>query len=126
MSEAGYCKSVCPIMSTTDIARTVKFYEALGFAVQVQGDFVMTHRDAVELFLSLRSDHDPKRTASCVYIRVDDADALHARWEEAGIVGLRELRNTDYKMREFAVIDPDGNLMLYGSRLSTGEASRNL
>jgi len=126
MSEAGYCKSVCPIMSTTDIARTVKFYEALGFAVQVQGDFVMTRRDAVELFLSLRPDHDPKRTAACVYIRVDDADALHARWEEAGIVGLRELRNTDYKMREFAVIDPDGNLMLYGSRLSTGEASRNL
>jgi hypothetical protein len=70
------------------------FEKALGFAVQVQ-DVVMTSRDAVELFLSLKSDHDPKRTAFCVYIRVDDADALHARWEEAGIVDLRELRNTD-------------------------------
>jgi hypothetical protein len=47
-----------------------------------------------------------------------DADALHARWEEAGTAGLGELRNTDYKMREFAVVDPDNNLMLYGSMLS--------
>jgi predicted enzyme related to lactoylglutathione lyase len=126
MNETGSCKSVCPIMPTTDVTRTVKFYEALGFVVQVHGDFVMTSRDAVELFLSLKPDHDPKRTASCVYIRVDDADSLHARWNETGIVGLRELRNTDYKMREFAVIDPDGNLMLYGSRCSTEEAPGSL
>lgn len=108
-------------MPTTDITRTVKFYETLGFAVEVHGDFVTTRRDAVEVFLSFKPDHDPKRTASCVYIYVDDADALHALWQEAGIVGLRELRNTDYKMREFALIDPDGNLMLYGSRRSTEE-----
>jgi hypothetical protein len=37
VSEAGYLKSVCPIMPTTDITRTVKFYEALGFAVPSPG-----------------------------------------------------------------------------------------
>ncbi|HEX4271689.1 MAG TPA: VOC family protein [Rhizomicrobium sp.] len=105
-------------MPTTDVARTVAWYRAAGFAVEVyDAGFVMTKRDDVELFLSLNPDHDPKRTASCVYVRVDDANALHAVWQAADVAGLRELRNTDYRMREFALIDPDGNMMLFGSSL---------
>jgi uncharacterized glyoxalase superfamily protein PhnB len=66
-------------------------------------------------------DHDPKRTTSCVFVRVDDANALHAHWQgAAGIGDVRPLRDTDYGMREFALIDPDGNLMLFGSRRSPG------
>jgi uncharacterized glyoxalase superfamily protein PhnB len=114
----GHCKSVAPIMPATDLARTVAWYRAAGFAVEVHGDFVMTRRDEIELFLSLKPDHDPKRTASCIYVRVDDANALHAFWQAAGVAGLGELRDTDYRMREFALIDPDGNMMLFGSPLS--------
>jgi catechol 2,3-dioxygenase-like lactoylglutathione lyase family enzyme len=104
-------------MPTTDVARTVQFYQALGFSVDVHGDFVMTKRDDVELFLSLNPDHDPGRTAACVYLRVDDADALHKLWRAEGIEGLRPLRDTDYRMREFAITDPDNNMMLCGSPL---------
>lgn len=103
-------------MPTTDVERTVAWYRAAGFAVEVHGDFVMTRRDEIELFLSLNPDHDPKRTASCVYVRVDDANALHARWRTMA-VPIRDLRDTDYRMREFALIDPDGNMMLFGSPL---------
>jgi hypothetical protein len=117
--DCGRCKSVAPIMPATDVARTVAWYQAAGFAVDVyDAGFVMTKRDDIELFLSLKPDHDPKRTASCVYVRVDDANALHAVWQAADVAGLRELRNTDYRMREFALIDPDGNMMLFGSPLS--------
>jgi len=115
-TDPGRCKSVAPIMPTTDVARTMAWYRTAGFVVEVHGDFVMTRRDEVELFLSLRPDHDPKRTASCVYVRVDAANILHAAWQAAG-VAVQELRNTDYRMREFALIDPDGNLMLFGSPL---------
>lgn len=114
-NNTGRCGSVCPIMPTTDVAQTVQFYTALGFSADVQGDFVMTKRDAVELFLSLNPEHDPKRTAACVYLRVDDADALHAHWQADGIKGLGALRDTDYGMREFAITDPDNNMMLCGS-----------
>ncbi len=117
--DTGRCESVCPIMPTTDVRRTVKFYESLGFSVEVYNDFVMTRRDNVELFLSLNADHDPKRTASCVFVRVDDANALRACWRTAGVGDVRPLRDTDYGIREFAVIDPDGNMMLYGSPRST-------
>ena len=113
----GRCHSVAPIMPTTDIARTVEHYRALGFSVEIHGDFVMTRRDEIELFFSQMPNHDPKRTASCVYIRVDDANALHAHWQVNGI-SLHPLRDTDYKMREFALIDPDGNMMLFGSPLA--------
>lgn len=115
-TEVGQCESVCPIMPTTDVRRSVDFYRSLGFSVDVHGDFVMTKRDSVELFLSLNPDHDPKRTASCVFVRVDDANALHAHWHAVRNADIRPLRDTDYGMREFAVIDPDGNLMLFGSR----------
>ena len=105
----GRCESVCPIMPTTDVPRTVKFYESLGFSVEVRGDFVMTKRDHVELFLSLNMEHDPKRTAACVFIRVDDANALHEHWQATFAGDVKPLRDTDYGMREFAIIDPDGN-----------------
>ena len=114
----GRCRSVAPIMPTTDIARTKAHYERLGFAVHIyDAEFVMTKRDDIELFFSLSPDHDPKKTASCIYVRVNDADALHAEWKAVGIPGLRDPRDTDYKMREFAYIDPDNNLILFGSRL---------
>ena len=112
----GRCLSVAPIMPTTDVARTKEHYERLGFVVNVIDDFMMTRRDDIELFFSLSPDHDPKRTASCTYVRVTDADALHAEWQ-AVVLGLRKPRNTDYNMREFGFIDPDNNLILFGSRL---------
>jgi hypothetical protein len=106
-------------MPTTNVARTVLFYQALGFTAEVHGDFVMTKRDAVELFLSLNAEHDPKRTAACVYVRVGDADVLHTHWQVDGIEGVGLVRDTDYGMREFAIIDPDNNMLLFASPLST-------
>lgn len=116
------CLSAVPIMPTTDISRTVRHYQAMGFTAEVHGDFVMTARDEIELFFSLMPDHDPKRTASCVYVRVVDADALHAQFSRAGVPGLCDPRDTDYRMREFASGDPDNNLILFGSRLPQTEA----
>lgn len=116
--EAGRCLSVAPIMPTTDIQRTKAHYERLGFCVTIYNEeFVMTARDDIELFLSLNPDHDPRRTASCIYVRVDDADALHRKLAATGLPKIGDPHDTDYRMREFSSIDPDGNLILFGSRL---------
>lgn len=115
----GHCKSVAPIMPTTDIGRTKTHYERMGFRVELYGDFVMARRDDIELFFSLNPDHDPGKTASCIYVRVDDADALHANWVTANVPGLRELRDSDYRMREFFYADPDGNLINFGSPIKS-------
>lgn len=69
----------------------------------------------VEVHVSRNTDHDPRTTAGCAYLAVTDADALWRRWSAAG--GGRNLEpvTTDYGTREGAHIDPDGNLLRYGS-----------
>src|ERR1700761_5469766 len=84
----GYCRSVMPILPTTNMARTVDFYRSLGFSISKYDDeFVMTARDAIELAFGLNPQHDPKTTAGCVYIRVTSADALYEQWK--GIEGVK-------------------------------------
>ena len=109
------CLHVAPIMPTTDIARTKSHYERLGFVVDIQGDFVMTERDDIEVFFGLNAEHDPLKTAFCIDVRVTDADARHAEWTAAGVQDLKALHDTDYGSREFNHIDPD-NLLVFGSR----------
>ena len=55
---------------------------------------------------------------------MSDADALHDEWQAIGVpydaaTGSRLVApgETDYGMREFAVVDPSGNLVRVGSPL---------
>jgi uncharacterized protein len=107
------------------MARTVEHYRRLGFAFAAPGspsiagaDFAIATRDGIELHFALKRDHDPARTATWVYIGVDNADELAAEFAAAGAGQGRVPRDTDYKMRELAHIDPDGNLLLFGSPLT--------
>jgi uncharacterized protein len=121
----GRLFSVAPGLPTTDMARTVGHYQRLGFAFAAPGSavppgevsFAIGERDGVSLHFALKPDHDPSRTATWVYISVEDADELSAEFDAAGVGQGRTPRDTDYMMRELAHIDPDGNLLLFGSPL---------
>jgi uncharacterized glyoxalase superfamily protein PhnB len=52
---------------------------------------------------------------SSAYVVVADADAVHARAVAAGATIIRELQNTDYGSREFAVLDPEGHSWSVGT-----------
>jgi uncharacterized protein len=121
----GRLLSVAPGIPTTDMARTVEHYQRLGFTFSAPGwarpaaeaGFAIGERDGVALHFALKPDHDPSRTATWVYISVEDADELSAEFDAAGAGQGRTPRDTDYKMRELAHIDPDGNMLLFGSPL---------
>jgi uncharacterized protein len=121
----GRLFSVAPGIPTTDMARTVEHYQRLGFSFSAPGwagppaeaSFAIAERDGVALHFALKPDHDPSRTATWVYISVEDADELSAEFDTSGAGQGRTPRDTDYKMRELAHIDPDGNLLLFGSPL---------
>jgi hypothetical protein len=121
----GRLFSVAPGLPTTDMTRTVEHYRRLGFTFAVFGSapppadagFGIGRRDGVELHFALKPDHDPTRTATWVYISVEDADELAAELAASGVSQGRTPRDTDYGMREQAHIDPDGNLLLFGSPL---------
>jgi uncharacterized protein len=127
----GRLFSVAPGVPTTDMARTVEHYQLLGFTFSAPGmaappaeaSFAIGERDGVALHFALKPDHDPSRTATWVYISVEDADELSAEFDASGAGQGRTPRDTDYKMRELAHIDPDGNLLLFGSPLQEDPAA---
>jgi catechol 2,3-dioxygenase-like lactoylglutathione lyase family enzyme len=124
----GRLFSVASGLPTTDMARTVERYQRLGFTFKADGalltaktaaaaGFAIAERDGVELHFAVKPEHDPACTATWLYIRVENADELSAEFDAAGAGQGRVPRDTDYGMRELAHIDPDGNLLLFGSPL---------
>jgi uncharacterized protein len=120
----GRILSVAPGLPTTDMARTVEHYRRLGFTFTAPGSdpvanagFAIAERDGIELHFAVNQDHDPAHTATWIYLGVEDADRIAAEFAAAGVEVRRPPHNTDYKMRELAHVDPDNNLLLFGSPL---------
>lgn len=120
----GRLLSVAPGMPTADMARTVEHYGRLGFTFSAPGSespaeagFAIGQRDGIALHFALKPEHDPATTATWVFIGVEDADEMGAELAAAGLDQGRPVLTTDYKMRQIAHIDPDGNLLLFGSPL---------
>jgi uncharacterized glyoxalase superfamily protein PhnB len=53
--------------------------------------------------------------SASVYLVTDDPDGLYARAKAAGAEVIRELNDTDYGSRDFAVRDPEGNIWSFGT-----------
>ncbi|HUC04323.1 MAG TPA: VOC family protein [Acidimicrobiales bacterium] len=118
-------RSVAPILPTSDMVRTRRHYECLGFAVTVHGDgYATAARDGVALHFELVTDQvadSAWRPGGAVYIGVDDADALHAEWVAAGVGTTDDLHDPGFGVWEAAHTDPDGNIVRFGSPLSPHE-----
>jgi hypothetical protein len=54
--------------------------------------------------------------AGAIYLHVDNADKLADEWRNAGI-DLIDPQDFEYGKREGSHIDPDGNLIRFGSPL---------
>lgn len=111
-------RSVAPVFPTTDVARWLEHYRALGFETEAHdADYGFAAFGPVELHVSRNPDHDPRSTAGCAYLEVGNGDDVYRWW--SAVPGGRDVEpvNTDYGMREGGHIDPDGNLLRYGARL---------
>lgn len=116
-----------PTLPARDLDASVSFYARLGFQqVGRWSDYLILRRDDLELHFFAFADLDPTTTITGCYVRVNDADALHAEFVAAGLARgvsgcprLHDVVATHYGMREFAVVDPDGNLLRIGHRVET-------
>jgi catechol 2,3-dioxygenase-like lactoylglutathione lyase family enzyme len=115
-----------PILPSRDLRETLAFYERLGFenrgAPPEEWDYLIVGRGGAELHFFAAPDVDPLTTSASCYVFVDDADALHDEWRQGGVehdaaTGSRLVpaMDTDYRMREFALVDRSGNLIRVGS-----------
>ena len=105
-----------PCFSVEDVPRAAAHYLRLGFTITYHDeDYAFAHRDQLTIHLALSD--DPDLTCSgAVYLHVDDADELAKEWRAAG-VGLIGPDDFDYGKREGSHVDPDGNLIRFGSPL---------
>jgi Ser/Thr protein kinase RdoA (MazF antagonist) len=111
-----------PVFPVRDLRRALAHYASLGFKVEPYADgngYGFAERDEVSLHLSLDEGHGPgagHEHVGTAYLYVEDADALYDEWARPGVGGLtRRVGDTPYKLREGSHVDPDGNLIRFGS-----------
>lgn len=118
-------ESVTPNLLVRDMASAVRFFtDVLGFAIEMkvpdEPPFVFTAvaRGGVKVFLNELAGvarEFPQMTAghtSTLFIVVDKVDDLFDEVSPRAQVAM-PLKNQFYGMREFAVYDPEGNLITF-------------
>ena len=115
--------AIAPILPTRNVPAALARYSRLGFDVDPFGagddSYSFIRLGEVWLHLSRMDDVDPNTTVVSVYTYVSDADALHAEWSTTEVEGnFHQPTDTEYGLREGAYVDPDGNLLRYGSWLN--------
>ena len=121
VSAHAQAREIVPIFPTRDLPAAIERYALLGFATSTFEDggvaiYGFLERNGVHVHLAPFDDLDPGRTTSAAYLYVDDAEALSAEWRAAGVAGhFHPVHATEYGLREGAYVDPDGNLIRYGS-----------
>jgi catechol 2,3-dioxygenase-like lactoylglutathione lyase family enzyme len=104
---------VVPFLRVADAEASARWYARLGFEVEWRHRFA----DGLPLFVAIRSDSSriflsehagDARPDTLLYLYVDDVDSL------ARELGAK-VEETEYGMREFGVLDPDGNRLRIGA-----------
>ena len=98
-----------PVLPALDVDATVRFWqEELGFAaVFSSAEYGIVDRDGTQVHF-FPSDIDPAENDGGCRIAVDDVDAFHDEYEDHVYARLEE---KPWGTREFAVLDPNRNLI---------------
>jgi len=108
--------SINPKLPMRDKAVTRDFYiNKLGFQ-QFGGDYpdyLMVERDSIQVHFFIFKELDPKENYGQVYIRTDDIDGWYKEILGRGVKATK-LEMKPWGQKEFAILDPDNNLLTFG------------
>jgi catechol 2,3-dioxygenase-like lactoylglutathione lyase family enzyme len=110
---------IAPIFPVRDLDVALAHYSRLGFVTRKydgNAEYGFAEAGGVEIHLGVVANRDEHARASA-YLFVKDADALAARWQAAG-VEVHGPQDTEWGKREGAVVDPDDNVIRFGSDLA--------
>ena len=108
-----------PVLASLDIEATQRFYaDKLGFTTLGRyPDYAIVARDDVQIHFWLTGDADIPKATSC-RIDVTGVDRLYEEMSAAGVVHPNgPLTDQPWGLREFAVLDADGNMIKFGQRI---------
>lgn len=107
-------------LATHDMARALRFYEALGFELIHGGDHAaFTSLRAGTSYLNLAAQADGRQWGwwGRVILYVADVDALHGRLVASGYHPDTAPRDAEWGERYFHVTDPDGHELSFARPL---------
>ena len=116
-----------PTLPCRSVSETVAFYKRLGFeggAHEFNGEYAILRRGAVELHFFSHTELVPAHSSAGCYIRVLDVESIYRAFSSsqlprAGIPRMDALEDKPWGLREFAIVDTDGNLLRIGQIIAT-------
>ncbi len=114
-----------PILPSRSLPGTLAFFARLGFEGEILGEgdaYAILTRGDLELHFVLHAALVPAESWAGCYLRVADVESLYKAFLEAGlprrgIPRMDTIENKPWGMREFAIVDEDGNLLRVGQVL---------
>jgi catechol 2,3-dioxygenase-like lactoylglutathione lyase family enzyme len=111
-----------PTLPSRSISMTTEFYKRLGFeggAHQFNNEYGVFRRGAIELHFFTHKELVPAESSAGCYLRVLDVDGIHRAFSSVqlprtGIPRMDILEDKPWGLREFALVDTDGNLLRIG------------
>ncbi len=111
-----------PILPSRSVVDTVAFFRRLGFEGgphEMDRGYAILRRGTVELHFFTHGELVPAESSSGCYIRVMDVEnfyrsCLPSQLPRTGIPRMDSLEDKPWGLREFAIVDPDGNLIRIG------------
>ena len=114
-----------PILPSRSLPKTLAFFGRLGFEGEILGAgdaYAILTRGDLEVHFFLHPELDPAASWAGCYLRVADVEPLYQAFLAAGlpmrgIPRMDAIENKPWGMREFAIVDEDGNLLRVGQVL---------
>ena len=105
-------------MRDKDVTRDF-YINKLGFREYGSGDYdgyLMVQRDKIQIHFFEFKDLDPKENYGQVYVRTDEIDQLYQSMVESKLTihPAGHLQTKPWGQKEFAMLDPDNNLLTFG------------
>ena len=116
-----------PNLPSRDLVATSQFYARLGFRETFRDEgWLIVERGPLQIEFFPSAKQSPRQNIASCCIRVSDLDRLHEAFIGAGLpTSNRDVPRISspvdqpWGFREFAVVDPDGNLLRCLSPLAT-------
>jgi len=111
-----------PILPCRSVSATTEFFRQLGFqggAHEFDPNYAIFKRGVIELHFFTHRELVPAESFSGCYIRVGNVQSIYddccaSGLPNKGLPRMDRLEDKPWGLREFAVVDPDGNLLRIG------------
>ena len=115
--------AISPKLPMRDKAATKNFYlNRLSFTEYgsaAYDEYLMVEKDSIQIHFFEFKELDPKENYGQVYIRTDDIDKLYQSMldNKVTIHPAAALQTKPWGQKEFALLDPDNNLLTFGQSI---------